>query len=164
MALQDVPPGGPRSSGIGYQELLDRDSREVPEVLRRQSARELPVVRVPIERYVSPEFHALEVDKVWRRVWQMACREEEIPEVGDRVVYDIADHSVVVVRSAPGEVRAFHNVCLHRGRQIVEHDGRGERLRCPFHGWAWNLDGSLAQVPCRWDFPTWSATTTASPR
>ncbi|MDJ0847914.1 MAG: aromatic ring-hydroxylating dioxygenase subunit alpha [Myxococcota bacterium] len=153
MALQEVPPGGPRSSGLSYQEILDQDSRAVPDVLRWESARELPVVRVPIERYVSPEFHRVEVEKIWRKVWQMACREEEIPEVGDRVVYDIADHSIVVVRSAPDQVRAFHNVCLHRGRQIVQTPGGGDRLRCPFHGWAWNLDGTLAQVPCRWDFP-----------
>ncbi len=147
------PNEGARSGGLSYQELLDTDSREVPEVLRWQSARELPRVRVPISRYTSQEFHEIEVERVWKKVWQMACREEELAEVGDFVVYDIAEISLVVVRSAPGEIRAFRNVCLHRGRQIKDEDGRADDLRCPFHGWTWNLDGSLKQLPCRWDFP-----------
>jgi phenylpropionate dioxygenase-like ring-hydroxylating dioxygenase large terminal subunit len=144
---------GARSSGISYQDLLDTDTRPVPEVLRWQSAREFPAARVPIERYVSPEFHRLEVERLWRKVWQMAAREEDIPEVGDRIVYEISDHSIVVVRSAPDQIRAFHNACLHRGRQLCDGDGRSSAFRCPFHGWTWNLDGTLKEVPCRWDFP-----------
>ena len=152
--LTTLEPGhGPRSSGISYQELLDTDTRPVPEVLRLQSARDLSAVRVPIERYVSQEFHALEVEKVWKKVWQFACREEEIPEPGDRVRYEIAERSVLVVRGADQQIRAFHNVCLHRGRQLVERDGSSADIRCPFHGWTWDLDGSLKHVPCRWDFP-----------
>jgi phenylpropionate dioxygenase-like ring-hydroxylating dioxygenase large terminal subunit len=83
----------------------------------------------------------------------MACREEEIPSVGDHVVYEIAEDSLIVMRTAPGEIRAFHNVCLHRGRLLREEGGRVEELRCPFHGWTWNLDGSLKRAPCRWDLP-----------
>ncbi len=142
-----------RSTGISYQELLDADSRPVPEVLRWQSARELPSARVAIERYTSQAFHELEVERVWKKVWQMACREEDVPEVGDHHVYEIADLSILVVRSAPDRIRAFHNVCLHRGRLLRDRDGRAEELRCPFHGWTWDLDGALRHVPCRWDFP-----------
>ena len=153
MALQEPPPGGARSSGISYQELLDSDSRPVPEVLRWESARELPVVRVPIERYVSQEFHDLEVEKLWKKTWQFACREEELVEVGDHIVYDIANLSFVVVRSAPDRIQAFANTCLHRGRALKDRDGNSAQLRCPFHGWTWNLDGTLKHLPCRWDFP-----------
>jgi phenylpropionate dioxygenase-like ring-hydroxylating dioxygenase large terminal subunit len=145
--------GGPRSSGISYQDLLDRDSRPVPPVLRTESPPELGVTHVPRARYVSREFHDLEMEKVWRRVWQMACREEQIPEVGDHSIYEIGDHSILVVRSAEDRIQAFHNVCLHRGRLLREHAGRVSQLRCPFHGWTWKLDGSLAELPCRWDFP-----------
>ena len=74
------------SPGASYQDILDCDTREVPEVLRWRSARDLPVVEVPIERYVSREFHDLEMEKLWKRVWQMACREEAIPEPGDHEV------------------------------------------------------------------------------
>ena len=152
--LRPAPPGvGARSSGLSYQQLLDTDTRPVPEVLRWQSARELPVVRVPIERYTSRAFHDLEVEKVWKRVWQFACREEEIPEPGDHTLYEIAGLSVVIVRGADRRIRAFANTCLHRGRALRDGPGRSEELRCAFHGWAWNLDGTLRAVPCRWDFP-----------
>ena len=89
--FRPAPPGaGARSEGLSYQQLLDGDTRPVPEVLRCQSARELPVVRVPVERYVSRAFHDLEVERLWKRVWQFACREEEIPEPGDHTLYEIA--------------------------------------------------------------------------
>ena len=153
MSMEPASSRGARCSGPSYQELLASDSRPVPEVLRRQSARELPVVRVPIERYLSREFHDLEVEKIWKKVWQMACREEEIPEIGDHVLYEIADINLVVLRSAPDEIRAFHNTCLHRGRRLRDSDGRVSELRCPFHGWTWRLDGELDFVPCHWDFP-----------
>ncbi len=141
------------SPGDTYQQILDRDSREVPEVLRWRSARELPVVRVPIERYVSQEFHDLEMEKVWGRVWQMACREEVVAGPGDYAVYEIGDTSIVVVRGEDHQIRAFHNVCLHRGRRLKDGNGRSDELRCPFHGWSWKLDGSPKPVPCHWDFP-----------
>ena len=144
---------GPRSSGASYQDLLDADTRAVPDVLRWQGALELPQATVPIERYISQAFHDLEVEHVWKRVWQFACREEELVEVGDHVLYEIADEKIVIVRSAPGEIRGFHNVCLHRGRQLRDEDGNCDAFRCPFHGWTWNLDGSLKSVPARWDFP-----------
>jgi len=152
--LAGAEPGvGARSAGISYQALLDSDSRSVPEVLRMQSARQLPVVRVPIERYTSRAFHDLEVEKVWKKVWQFACREEEIPEAGDHTVYRIADLEAVIVRGQDETIRAFPNACLHRGRALKDRPGRSDDLRCPFHGWTWNLDGSLKSIPCRWDFP-----------
>ncbi len=144
---------GPRSTGIPYQALLDLESRPVPDTLRIESAREIPAVKVPIERYTSRAFHDLEVEKVWKKTWQFACREEQIPEPGDHFVYDIANLSLVIVRGPDREIRAFHNVCLHRGRKLKDHAGGGHELRCPFHGWTWDLDGSLKTVPCRWDFP-----------
>jgi phenylpropionate dioxygenase-like ring-hydroxylating dioxygenase large terminal subunit len=143
----------PRSAGPSYQDLLDADRRPAPEILREQAEPPPGPTFVPRERYVSRAFHELEVERVWKRVWQMACREEEIPEVGDHVVYELADLSVVVVRAAPDRIRAFHNSCLHRGRQLREHGGRVPALRCPFHGWTWSLDGELVDLPCRWDFP-----------
>jgi phenylpropionate dioxygenase-like ring-hydroxylating dioxygenase large terminal subunit len=152
-SLRPATPGGPRSPGISYQELLDRDSRPVPESFREHSARELPPARVPIARYTTREFHDLEVEKVWKRVWNFACREEEIPGVGDHVVYEIAHLSLVVMRCAENEIRAFHNTCLHRGRRLRDRGGRVSEIRCPFHGWAWRLDGSFQGPECPWDFP-----------
>lgn len=147
------PGVGPRSSGISYQALLDTDTRPVPPVLRLESARDLPVARVPIERYTSHSYHDLEVEKLWKRVWQFACREEEIPEPGDHTVYEIAGMEALIVRGEDGKIRAFANTCLHRGRALKDHAGRSDVLRCPFHAWTWNLDGSIKSIPCRWDFP-----------
>lgn len=145
---------GARSAGILYQELLDGDSKPVPPVLRLESPIESGVTRVPVERYTSLAFHDLEVERLWKRVWQMACREEEIPEVGDYTVYEIAELSFLIVRTQPHEFKAFYNACLHRGRQLREFDGkRASEFRCPFHGWAWEIDGTLKEVVCAWDFP-----------
>jgi phenylpropionate dioxygenase-like ring-hydroxylating dioxygenase large terminal subunit len=139
--------------GFSYQALLDSDSREVPKVLRLTAPIAPGPQRVSAERYTSRAFHELEREKVWKKAWQMACREEELAEVGDHVVYDVAGLSFLVVRSAPGEIKAFYNACLHRGRQLRETDGRVGELRCAFHGWCWGLDGQLKEVPCQWDFP-----------
>ena len=146
--------GTNRSSGITYQQVLDGDTHAVSDCLRRESPIEPGVTRVPVERYTSKEFHDLEVEKVWKRVWQMACHEDDIPDVGDHLRYDIAGLSFLIVRSGPDEFKAFYNACLHRGRMLRERDGkRAPHLRCPFHGWCWNLDGSLKEIPCQWDFP-----------
>jgi phenylpropionate dioxygenase-like ring-hydroxylating dioxygenase large terminal subunit len=99
--------------------------------------------RIPKERYYDPAFYALEAEQLWPRVWQMACRLEEIPGVRDFVEYEILDHSVVVVRTAGDEVAAFENSCRHRGVKVVE--GRGtlkSGFTCPFHGWCYGLDGA----------------------
>ena len=86
-------------------------------------------------------------------MWQFACRVEHIPEPGDYIVYEIADLSFVVIRTDTGEIKAYPNACLHRGRRLKDHDGHCSELRCPFHGFAWALDGELADVPASWDFP-----------
>jgi phenylpropionate dioxygenase-like ring-hydroxylating dioxygenase large terminal subunit len=90
---------------------------------------------------------------MWKRVWQMACREDDVPSVGDTVVYDIADSSLLVVRGPGGHIKAFHNSCLHRGRQLRTEDGSAPELRCPFHGFGWDLQGRLIDIPSPWDFP-----------
>lgn len=145
---------GPRSAGIPYQRLLDGDSRPVPAVLRLESPLDDGPTRVPVERYLSKAFHDLEVERLWKRVWQMACREEDIPAIGDYSVYDIADLSFLVVRTGEQQIKAYYNACLHRGRQLREMDGRrASEFRCPFHGWAWEIDGRLKEMVCAWDFP-----------
>ena len=148
--------GTGRSAGVSFTELLANDSHPVDDLLRNESRVGLTDgnTRVPAWYYTSPEFHALEVEKLWSRVWQLACLEEEIPEVGDYHVYEIAELSFLIVRTTDG-IKAYRNACLHRGRLLRERHGKGAKnLRCAFHGWAWNLDGSLKEIPCEWDFPS----------
>ncbi|MBV9840991.1 MAG: aromatic ring-hydroxylating dioxygenase subunit alpha [Sphingomonadaceae bacterium] len=83
----------------------------------------------------------------------MACREEEIPKVGDYYTYDIVDQSVIVIRVAPDEIKAYHNVCPHRGRTITEGCGHAARLMCRFHGWSWELNGKNNRVVDRDEWP-----------
>ena len=143
---------GPRSPGITYQELLDTDTHAVPVQLRQESPRYLGNADISIERYISHDWHEREVERLWKRVWQFACREEQIPHTGSYVVYDIANLSFIVMRGADGVIRAFYNACLHRGRQLKDYDGRCTEMRCAYHGFAWTLDGALQDVPARWDF------------
>ncbi len=98
--------------------------------------------RVPKQRYFDPDFYQMEVERLWSRVWQMACRLEEIPGAGDFVEYEILDQSVIVLRTDDLGVRAFQNACRHRGVRVVE--GRGtcqSGFTCPFHGWCYGPDG-----------------------
>ncbi|MGI9328165.1 MAG: aromatic ring-hydroxylating oxygenase subunit alpha [Pseudomonadales bacterium] len=141
-----------RSPGLTYQDLLDADSHTVPSVLREQSPKYLGDADVSVERYTSKEWHDKEVENLWKRVWQFACREEEIPEPGDHIRYDIAHLSFLIVRQQDGSIKSYPNACLHRGRMLKEFDGHASEIRCPFHGFAWNLDGSLQDIPADWDF------------
>jgi phenylpropionate dioxygenase-like ring-hydroxylating dioxygenase large terminal subunit len=152
--MQEIDPSTMiRSPGLTYQELLDQDSHKVPDVLRLQSPRDLGVMEYPVARYTSKEWHDKEVSQLWKRVWQFACREEEIPEPGDHLRYDIAGMSFLIVRTESGAVKAYPNACLHRGRMLKEFDGHTSELRCPFHGFCWHLDGTLKDIPAAWDFP-----------
>ncbi len=143
---------GPRSKGVTYQQLLDTDKHPVPPVLRMESPKYLGSDDISIDRYISREFHELEQERLWKRVWQFACREEQLPHVGSFVVYDIGKRSFLVTRTAEDEIKAYYNACLHRGRQLKDHSGRCSEFRCPYHGFAWTLDGALADIPARWDF------------
>jgi phenylpropionate dioxygenase-like ring-hydroxylating dioxygenase large terminal subunit len=99
------------------------------------------VDRIPKQRYYDPEFYALETELFWPRVWQMACRLEEIPKPGDFTEYEILDQSIIVVRVDAATVRAYYNSCRHRGMKLVEGSGSRRTFVCPFHGWCWGLDG-----------------------
>jgi phenylpropionate dioxygenase-like ring-hydroxylating dioxygenase large terminal subunit len=104
--------------------------------------------RVRKERYFDPQFFGLEAELLWPRVWQMACRLEEIPRPNDVVEYQILDQSVIVVRTEELGVRAFQNACRHRGVRIVEGRGSCESgFTCPFHGWCYGPDGRNTFVP-----------------
>lgn len=115
-----------------------------PERLRR--ARPGPEDFIDKADYLGIDFARAEQQRLWARAWQMACREEEIKSVGDYVTYDILDESVIVIRTAPDRVSAFHNACQHRGRRLTDGCGHAARLFCKFHGWTWNIDGTIARV------------------
>lgn len=152
MADRDPELGGARSPGISWTQLLQEDSRPAPDFLAKESYEYRGSEPIPASRYTSEEFARLERERMWPRVWQFAAREEDIPEAGDYTVFENAGRSWLISRQEDGSVRAFHNVCLHRGRKLRTEDGTADKFVCPFHGFSWNKDGSFAGMPCSWDF------------
>jgi len=150
-----LAPGEARCPGPSIQEMARRDGKEPPYPLNFEAYKFLGDEDIPFERYTSSEFAKREFTHMWSRTWQWACREEHLQEVGDYVVYDIGQFSILVIRCSSTEIRACHNSCLHRGTKLKPSgtDGATDQLRCPYHGWTWNIDGSLRSIPCRWDFP-----------
>ena len=150
-----VRPGEARCPGPSTRDLILGDSTPAPAALLVESYSFSGDDDVPYEEFTSTAYAATEHDHMWSRTWQWACRHEHIPEPGDYYVYDVGDRSAIIVRGPDGSVKAFHNACLHRGTQLKPPAsvGYSPKLRCPFHGWTWSLDGDLIDVPCEWDFP-----------
>ena len=142
-----------RSPGPSYQDLLDKEVNPVPASLRENTNPYLGSENLSADRYLSREFHELEVEHVWKRTWQAVCRDTEISEAGDTFVYDITRFSIIVTRTEAGTLKAYKNACLHRGRQLIDKNGNYENFRCPYHAFTWKLDGSFKGAPCKWDFP-----------
>src|SRR5882724_4149370 len=101
-----------------------------------------------VEAFTSREYAEAEADRLWAKVWQMAGRVEEVPNVGDYITYEIGHDSILIVRSAPDTLKAYHNVCPHRGRRLVSTVpgdnracGNKRSFVCPFHGWTFDLGG-----------------------
>jgi phenylpropionate dioxygenase-like ring-hydroxylating dioxygenase large terminal subunit len=107
---------------------------------------------VPASHYISREFAQLEYQRLWPRVWQLVCREEELRKVGDYITYEIGNQSFIIVRTAADRIRSYYNVCLHRGRRLTVGNGNAIRFHCTYHGWQWNIDGSVARVLDREDW------------
>ncbi|EID13258.1 aromatic ring-hydroxylating oxygenase subunit alpha [Mycolicibacterium phlei] len=124
--------------------------------VRREDAIGEPPARptlVPAERYHSPEFARLENERMWPRVWQLACTVDHVAEPGDYFEYRCGPYSVLIVHGDDGELRAFQNVCRHRGNSLCAGSGSQlTELRCGYHGWTWDLTGQLRRVPNRKGF------------
>lgn len=112
--------------------------------------------RVEAKAYTSPEIFEAEREKIFRKAWLPVAREEEVPENGDFIrceVYPLQTQALIV-RGKDGELRAFHNTCIHRGTELVsECQGRTSAFICPYHAWSFGLDGKLRGVPGKEYFP-----------
>jgi phenylpropionate dioxygenase-like ring-hydroxylating dioxygenase large terminal subunit len=147
-----------RQRGLGSEErpvtaaLWERDSVGPNAAMRAGGDYEPDNPHVDYRRYFDPAWFQAELDTIWRRQWLFACREEDIPRVGDRIPFHVGPLSFVIVRAGPEAFKAFYNSCLHRGTMLCDRPQTGEGLRCPFHGWEWSLDGRLKHIPSHWDF------------
>ncbi|UTH76459.1 Rieske 2Fe-2S domain-containing protein [Chromobacterium sp. IIBBL 290-4] len=137
---------------ISYQQVLDADMGPIPADMRESHPLGAGEMHIDRHVYTSVDFHQREMDKMWSKVWQMACREEQIPEVGDLLVYELGNYSFIIVRTEDRSIKAFFNSCRHRGRKLCSEDTNIREIRCPSHGFSWSLDGELLHVPAKWDF------------
>ncbi|MGF1544914.1 MAG: SRPBCC family protein [Parvularculaceae bacterium] len=112
---------------------------------------------IPKERYTCPDYMKLEWERMWRRVWLLGCREDDIPNPGDHIVTEIGPESILIVRQHDRSVRAFYKVCQHRGNKLVhaletpEEDAKS--FRCRYHNWEYQLNGAFANIPDLETFP-----------
>lgn len=103
---------------------------------------------LPNEAFVSPDFLALENRTLFRRNWVFAGRRSEVPNPGDIKMVEVAGQPLILVRGKDGEVRVFHNVCPHRGAQIITEDRAGAKvITCKYHAWTFELQGALRARP-----------------
>ena len=109
--------------------------------------------------YFSQELFELECETLFKTHWQFVCHVNEAADIGAYVTFDVAGERALVIRGHDGILRAFHNLCRHRGSRIVP-DARGvcnKAMVCPYHGWAYNLDGGLRGIANRDTFPPMQA-------
>jgi phenylpropionate dioxygenase-like ring-hydroxylating dioxygenase large terminal subunit len=109
---------------------------------------------LPAWVYNNAQLSRLELERVLRPSWQIVCHVNSIPATGDFQTLDLGSDSVVVLRDRDGSIRAFHNVCRHRGARLL--DGAGNcptAVTCPYHGWTYRHDGGLIGMPVRESFP-----------
>ena len=109
---------------------------------------------LPAWVYNHPEMTRLEYERILRPSWQIVCHQSQLRRAGDFVTFEMGSDSVVAVRDAQGTIRAFHNVCRHRGARLL--DGQGHcpgAITCPYHGWSYRHSGELFGISARDTFP-----------
>ncbi|HEX6103990.1 MAG TPA: Rieske (2Fe-2S) protein, partial [Gemmatimonadales bacterium] len=108
---------------------------------------------LPREYFTSPDLLGEEMEKIFLQRWLCVGREDRIPNPGDWFTQAVGSESVIVLRDRAGTLRAYFNVCRHRGTRICEeHSGRfSETIQCPYHAWTWTLDGRLIGAPSTGD-------------
>jgi len=102
---------------------------------------------IPSAWYTDPQFHDLDLDAVFARTWQYVADVRQLTSPGDHVVTDVARQPIIVVCGKDRRLRAFFNVCRHRGGPLALKDGNADMLICKYHGWTYRLDGMLRGVP-----------------
>src|SRR5262249_42049631 len=167
------PHVGPRDAAHGDPRrradplTTDRGSRSMPRFTKPPEGTwtehypELGTEPVSYEDSISPEFYALEREAIFKRAWLNVGRVEQLPSVGSYFTREIAAAraSVIVVRDRDGAVRAFHNICRHRGNKLAWNDfpreetqGVCRQFACKYHGWRYSLDGELTFIQQEHEF------------
>lgn len=136
-----------------FEEVLATETLPIPEYVRNFGAPIEGPHEIPARWYTDPEIHNAEVERLWKRNWQLVCTLDHIPHKGDTHVYEVAGLSFLIVRVSETVVKAYWNSCLHRGVPLRQSSGRVDRLQCPFHGFTWSLEGRSQMIPHPEEFP-----------
>src|SRR6266404_5362119 len=103
---------------------------------------------LPQKHFVSPEIFAQEQEKIFSKQWVLVGHQSQLAEAGDYFVAEVAGESLIVIRDSRSEIRAFYNVCRHRGTRLKEDScGHASAIQCPYHAWTYGLDGRLIGAP-----------------
>jgi len=102
---------------------------------------------LPPQVYTDSTILAYETEAIFRRHWLCLGRSDQLPSAGDYTCLDFAGQAIILLRNKDGALGAFANTCRHRGARLMEGSGKTAGIRCPFHSWAYKLDGSLAGAP-----------------
>ncbi len=108
---------------------------------------------IPPDRYYTREFMEKEWEHLWTKIWHIAGREQELKEAGDYITHDFMHESVIIVRQKDGSLKGFYNACAHRAQRLVWGAGSQDSFSCPYHGWKFDLEGSVIDLPDRDDYP-----------
>ena len=122
-----------------YKEVfsLGKETTEIPNDWDRSG--------LPAWSFFNNEMFEAEKDLLFRRHWQLICHSNDIPNAGDFITWNLIGERALVIRGKDGKIRAFHNLCKHRGSRVIADDAGTckSTITCPFHGWTYNLDGTL---------------------
>lgn len=99
------------------------------------------------DAYTDDKWFNIDQKEIIAKSWQWVCHVEKLREAGSYTTIDIAGHPIAIVRNKDGELNAFYNVCKHRAHALLSGDGRTAVITCPYHAWAYNLDGHLVKAP-----------------
>ena len=131
----------------GPATIIDTDAQAVDPTKKGERAAPVPKMLVGMDKYWSKDIATQEDEKIFAKTWLCAGRESDVQDVGDWFKFDIGYESIIVVKSTDGVIRAFYNVCQHRGAQLVVDDaGNASKFVCGFHSWTWMNTGELHRI------------------
>ena len=151
--IEKIQQGEGNDTAPLYDDVIADDAVPAPEILHQRGNYLPQNHQIPFARYTDPAYAQLENEHVWKKSWQFACREEELPNVGDCLPYDVGPLSFIITRTSEDSFAAYYNSCSHRGTRLVHKKSCVKEIRCRFHGWCYALDGKIKNVPGQWDFP-----------
>lgn len=109
---------------------------------------------LPVDTYTSQEWFEREQRELFGKCWQFVAMSSDIPEEGDFLAVEIGAFPLVIIRGKRGKIHAFHNICRHRGTQLLRVAGKGVKvIKCPYHDWTYSIEGELKAIPSKQKFP-----------